>query len=151
MNIEKISKITLWVLMGVSAIIFILYFIIGFDNPYEENPKMNDPQFLDVVLIWGIVLTIATLILMLISFFMYVKEYGFNKSYIYTWGLPIITLAIGAGVGMANKGEHMLINNEDWNVPSDIIITDACIVSIAILAVITIGAIIYSVIMKAKQ
>ena len=79
------------------------------------------------------------------------KEYGFNKSYIYTWGLPIITLAIGAGVGFANKDEHMLINNEDWNVPSDIIITDACIVSIAILAVITIGAIIYSVILKAKQ
>ena len=94
MNIEKISKITLWVLMGISAVIFILYFVVGFDNPYEENPKMNDPQFLDVVLIWGIVLTIATLILMLVSFFMYVKEYGFNKSYIYTWGLPIITLAI---------------------------------------------------------
>ena len=151
MNIEKISKITLWVLMGISAVIFILYFVVGFDNPYEENPKMNDPQFLDVVLIWGIVLTIATLILMLVSFFMYVKEYGFNKSYIYTWGLPIITLAIGAGVGFANKDEQMLINNEDWNVPSDIIITDACIVSIAILAVITIGAIIYSVILKAKQ
>ena len=151
MNIEKISKITLWVLMGISAVIFILYFVVGFDNPYEENPKMNDPQFLDVVLIWGIVLTIATLILMLVSFFMYVKEYGFNKSYIHTWGLPIVTLAIGAAVGMANKGEHMLNNNEDWNVPSDIIITDACIVSIAILAVITIGAIIYSVILKAKQ
>ena len=151
MNIEKISKITLWVLMGISAVIFILYFVVGFDNPYEENPKMNDPQFLDVVLIWGIVLTIATLILMLVSFFMYVKEYGFNKSYIYTWGLPIITLAIGAGVGFANKDEHMLINNEDWNVPSDIIVTDACIVSIAILAVITIGSIIYSIILKAKQ
>lgn len=151
MNIEKISKITLWVLMGISAVIFILYFVVGFDNPYEENPKMNDPQLLDVVLIWGIVLTIATLILMLVSFFMYVKEYGFNKSYIYTWGLPIVTLAIGAAVGMANKDEHMLINNEDWNIPSDIIITDACIVSIAILAVITIGAIIYSVILKAKQ
>ena len=151
MNIEKISKITLWVLMGISAVIFILYFVVGFDNPYEEKPKMNDPQFLDVVLIWGIVLTIATLILMLVSFFMYVKEYGFNKSYIYTWGLPIVTLAIGAAVGMANKDERMLINNEDWNIPSDIIITDACIVSIAILAVITIGAIIYSVILKAKQ
>jgi len=151
MNIEKISKITLWVLMGVSAIIFILFFVVGFDIQWEENPKMNNPQFTDVLIIWALVLCIATLIIMLISFFMYVKEYGFNKSYIYTWGLPIVTLAIGAAVGMANKDEHMLINNEDWNVPSDIIITDACIVSIAILAVITIGAIIYSVILKAKQ
>ena len=151
MNIEKISKITLWVLMGVSVIIFILFFFVNFDIKWEENPKMNDPQFTDVLIIWALVLCVATFIIMLISFFMYVKEYGFNKSYIYTWGLPIVTLAIGAAVGMANKDEHMLINNEDWNVPSDIIITDACIVSIAILAVITIGSIIYSVIMKAKQ
>ena len=112
---------------------------------------MNNPQFTDVLIIWALVLCVTTLIIMLISFFMYVKEYGFNKSYIYTWGLPIVTLAIGAGIGVANKDEHMLINNEDWNIPSDIIITDACIVSIAILAVITIGAIIYSVILKAKQ
>jgi hypothetical protein len=151
MNIEKISKITLWVLMGVSAIIFILFFVVNFDTKWEENPKMNDPQFTDVLIIWGLVLCVATFIIMLISFFMYVKEYGFNKSYIYTWGLPIVTLAIGAAVGMANKDEHMLINNEDWNVPSDIIVTDACIVSIAILAVITIGSIIYSIVMKAKQ
>ena len=151
MNIEKISKITLWVLMGVSVIIFILFFFVNFDIKWEENPKMNGPQFTDVLIIWALVLCVATFIIMLISFFMYVKEYGFNKSYIYTWGLPIVTLAIGAAVGMANKDEHMLINNEDWNVPSDIIITDACIVSIAILAVITIGSIIYSVIMKAKQ
>jgi len=151
MNIEKISKITLWVLMGVSAIIFILFFVVNFDTKWEENPKMNNPQFTDVLIIWALVLCVATLIIMLISFFMYVKEYGFNKSYIYTWGLPIVTLAIGAAVGMANKDEHMLINNEDWNVPSDIIITDACIVSIAILAVITIGSIIYSIVMKAKQ
>ena len=151
MNIEKISKYTLWALMGVSAIIFILFFVVNFDTKWEENPKMNNPQFTDVLIIWALVLCFTTLIIMLISFFMYVKEYGFNKSYIYTWGLPIVTLAIGAGIGVANKGEHMLINNEDWNVPSDIIITDACIVSIAILAVITIGAIIYSVILKAKQ
>jgi len=151
MNIEKISKITLWALMGISVIVFIFFFAVGFDTPYEENPKMNNPQFIDLMLIWAILLCVVTLVLMLVSFFMYVKEYGFNKSYIYTWGLPIITLAIGAGVGMANKDEHMLINNEDWNVPSDIIVTDACIVSIAILAVITIAAIIYSVILKAKQ
>lgn len=151
MNIEKISKYTLWALMGVSAIIFILFFVVNFDIKWEENPKMNNPMFTDVLIIWALVLTVATFVIMLVSFFMYVKEYGFNKSYIYTWGLPIVTLAIGAAVGMANKDEHMLINNEDWNVPSHIIVTDACIVSIAILAVITVGAIIYSVVLKAKQ
>ncbi len=114
MNIEKISKITLWVLMGISAIIFILFFVVNFDNKWEENPKMNDPQFTDALIIWALVLTVATLIMMLVSFFMYVKEYGFNKSYLYTWGLPIITLAIGAGamtVSHANDSYFWVVTN----------------------------------------
>ena len=50
MNIEKISKITLWALMGISAIIFILFFVVNFDIKWEENPKMNNPQFTDVLI-----------------------------------------------------------------------------------------------------
>ena len=151
MNIEKISKYTLWGLMGISIIVFILYFTVNFDTPWEENPKMFNPQFTDVLLIWNLILCVITAILMLISFFMYVKENGFNKSYIYTWGLPIVTVAIGAAIGYGNKDEHMLINSKDWNIPSHIIITDACMISIGILAALTIIAIIYSVILKSKQ
>ena len=76
MNIEKISKITLWALMGISAIIFILFFVVNFDNKWEENPKMNDPQFTDVLIIWALVLCVTTLIIMLISFFI-VDEHVF--------------------------------------------------------------------------
>ena len=57
MNIEKISKITLWVLMGISAIIFILFFVVNFDNKWEENPKMNDPQRIRQAILAGVVLS----------------------------------------------------------------------------------------------
>lgn len=156
MNIDKISKITLWTLMGISIVVFILYFCIGFDTPWEENPKQYNPMFTDVLLIWNAILCIATFILMLVSFFMYVKEYGFNKSYIYTWGLPIVTIAIGAIVGLSNKNEVMLINGKDWNTVADpqvfkMILTDASMVSIGILVALTIVAIIYSMIVTAKK
>lgn len=156
MNIEKISKITLWVLMGISVVVFILYFGVGFSTPWEENPKQYNPTFTDALLIWNMVLCIVTFVLMLVSFFMYVKEYGFNKSYIYTWGLPIITIAIGAAIGVSNKSEVMLINGKDWNTPAkpevfNMILTDASMVSIGILFVLAIIAIIYSVVIKAKK
>ena len=156
MNIDKISKITLWSIMGISVVVFILFFLVGFDKPWEENPQQYDPQFTDALIIWAIVLSAATLVIMLVSFFMYVKEYGFNKSYLYTWGLPIITLAIGAAIGFSNKNEVMLINGKDWNTEAkpevfNMILTDATMISIAILFVISIVAIIYSIVLKGKK
>ena len=143
MNIEKIAKNAFYVLIGISVIVFIMFFI-GFDRVWEEDIKMNDPQFLDVLLIWTIVLLVVATIAALCSFIMYVKEWGFSKSFIYTWGLPIVTLAIGAAIGLSNKSEHYLINNEDWNKPTEIVITDACITSIGILLVVALGCIVFS-------
>lgn len=156
MNIDKISKITLWSLMGISVVIFILFFLVGFATPWEENPKQYDPQFTDALIIWSMVLSAATFVIMLVSFFMYVKEYGFNKSYLYTWGLPIITLAIGAAIGFSNKHEVMLINGKDWNTEAkpevfNMVLTDSTMVSIGILFIIAIIAIIYSIVIKGKK
>ncbi len=151
MNLDKLSKYLLWVLMGISAVVVALFFIVGFDTPYEEDPNQNAPVFTDALLIWTIILTVASGICMLASFIYYVIENGFNKSYIYTWGLPVITIALGVGLGIANKDEHMLINGQDWNNPTDIIITDASMVSIAILTLCALVAIIFSVVMNAKK
>ncbi len=151
MNLDKLSKYLLWVLMGISAVVVALFFIVGFDTPYEEDPNQNAPVFTDALLIWTIILTVASGICMLASFIYYVIENGFNKSYIYTWGLPVITIALGVGLGIANKDEHMLINGQDWNDPTDIIITDASMVSIAILTLCALAAIIFSVVMNSKK
>src|SRR5574344_154844 len=131
MNIDKISNIILWILMGISIIIIALFYIVGFDTPWEEDPKQNNPVCTDALLIWTALLTVISAICMFASFISYIKEYGFNKSYIYTWGLPIVTIVIGAALGFTNKDEHMIINHIDWNVPSDIILADASIISIA--------------------
>ena len=150
MNTEKISKYVFYVLIGISIISFILFFI-KFDRAWEENPKMYDPQFLDVLLVWNISLLVIGALSAICSFGMYVKQWGFNKSYLYTWGLPILTTGIGAIYGASVKDEHWLINNEDWCEPNKIIVSDACLWSIIILLVIALGSVIFSLINGLKK
>ena len=150
MNTEKISKYVFYVLIGISIISFILFFI-NFDRAWEENPKMYDPQFLDVLLVWNISLLVIGALSAICSFGMYVKQWGFNKSYLYTWGLPILTTGIGAIYGASVKDEHWLINNKDWCKPDEIIISDACLWSIIILLVIALGSVIFSLINGLKK
>lgn len=151
MDIEKISKYVLTGLMAISIIIFILFFTIGYDTPYEENPKMNNPQLLDALCIWTYILIAAAAIFMLCSFIMFISQHGLNKSVMYTWGLPILSIAIGAGIGVSNQSETLIINGKEWNDSTGIILTDASMVSIAILAVIAVGVTAWSMVSEISK
>lgn len=148
MNIEKISKYLLWGLLGLSVIVIVLFFAVGFSNPYEANPDMNDPALLDLLMGLMIFYIVAAAICMLASFILYIKEHGFDRSIIFTWGLPVVGIGAGALLGLANSTDdpenHLLINGKDWFDKGDIILTDASMVAIGLLAVIAVAAIVWS-------
>ena len=151
MTTEKISQWLLGVLMAVGVLAFILFFAIGFGVPYEENPKYNAPALTDLVMIVIIVYIILAIIATIWSVIKQmlkgndssIKETGLAGSTGLISAIVLVaSVVIGIIVGIINKDEHLLINGKDWNVPSEIILTDACCVSIGILAVVTIIALV---------
>ena len=159
MNIEKISGWVLKGLMGLTILIFALFILIGFDTPYEENPKQNAPLLTDAVLILSIALIIVAAVVTVWSAFLQIKtgnstikDEGFaGKTGLFATIVFVASLVIGIIVGVANSGEHLLINGKDWNVPSDIILTDTSMISIGILTVLSIAAVVYSMIAQSKK
>ena len=51
---EQISQQVFFILIGLAVLVFGLFFLIGYDMPFEENPDFNAPLFTDVliVLMW---------------------------------------------------------------------------------------------------
>lgn len=155
--VEKISKYTLWGLMGLSILIVILFCVINFDTPYEENPKFNDPQLTDVLICWTYFLiaacTIATIASAIHTMTVGGQSYGIKGladkvSGPIAWGTFVVAIVLGVIIGFAGKDETLLINGEAWNGPIDIILTDASMISIIVLTVVTICATVYSMIKK---
>lgn len=153
MNTEKISKILLWTMMGVTIVVFVLFLLVGFDTPFEDNPKYNNPKLTDAVLILCYALTITAIVATIWSAIKQItvggnstsKDKGIaGRTGLISFVLLVVSLIIGVIVGIANKGETMLINGKDWNNPTDIIITDTVMVTIVILGVVSIIAVIYS-------
>jgi hypothetical protein len=159
MNIEKISKWTLWGLMGITLLIFALFLTVGYDTPYEENPKQNAPLLTDAVLGLCIVFTALAAILTVWSGVMQFTKGGSTskdegiagKTGLISAIAFVASLAIGAIVGFANSGERLLINGHDWNEPGKIVLTDTSIISIGILMVLTIIAVVFSMVVKTKK
>ena len=145
-KVEKISKIVLWSLIGISIVVMALFLLVGYDTPYEENPKQVDPQMTDLLLVWTYILIFATIIIT-IGAVIYGFVNGSNKSKHEDTGMAS---KAGLIVGFANKDEVMLINGKDWNIPSDIILTDTSIIAIVVLLIVTIIATVYSMITSKK-
>lgn len=153
-KVEKISKITLWVLIGISLVVLALFLLVGYGNPYEENPKFNDPQLTDLLICWTYFLIAATAVAA-VGAVIYGFVSGGNKSKneekgmlsktgVIAWGTFVVSLVIGIIIGIASKDEVLLINGKDWNDPTDIILTDTSMVSILILTIVTVIATAYS-------
>lgn len=160
---EKITKYTLWALMAGCVVVMVLFAAVGYDTPYEENPDFADPMFTDLLLGWTSFLVIAAIGVTVWGVFhgLLTKGTGTQKetglvahTNALAWGICAASVVLGIIVGMINKGEVMLINGKDFNVggedAGDIIATDLCIVSIAILVVVTLVATIWSMIPSKK-
>ncbi len=160
-KVEKISKIALWSLIGISIVVVLLFIFVGFDTPYEENPtKMVDPKMTDLLIIWTYILIIATAVAA-IGAVIYGFVSGGNKSKneevglaskasLIAWGSFCVALVIGIIVGFSSKDEVLLINGKGWNDPTDIILTDTSMISILILTIITVIVTVFSMVTNKK-
>ncbi|MDO4995080.1 MAG: hypothetical protein Q4E32_08785 [Bacteroidales bacterium] len=158
MNIEKISGWVLKGLMCLIILIFALFMLIGFDTPYEENPKMNAPLLTDAVIVLSLALIIGAIV---VTVWSAIKQFKTGNTTSKDEGIAgktgllatlafVASIVIGLIVGIANSGDHMLINGKDWNNPGEIILTDTSMISIAILTVLSVAAVVYSMVVKKK-
>lgn len=120
---EKVSQQIFYIMIGLAVIVFGLFFLVGYDMPFDENPDFNAPLFTDVLigLMWlflvgGVVLAIGSMI----------KDYRKSKSDAVVNGVPVRrifrftwlgTLLVLVLTFLVGSSDPMLINGEhyaDW-------------------------------------
>lgn len=156
----KISDYVLWGLFGLSAIVILLFLLVGYNTQYEEKPKFVAPQMLDLLLIWMYVLVAVTAVLTIWSA---IKGIGASsgqqakglagKTGLIGFGLLVVSVIIGAVVGAADN-DTLLINGKAFAAAenkTDYLLTDISMISIIIMMVATIIALIVSMAIQPKK
>lgn len=59
---EKISNTVLYTIVGVVSVVFLLFYLVGYNTPSMENPTFNAPLLTDALLILMIVLLAVSII-----------------------------------------------------------------------------------------
>jgi hypothetical protein len=143
MKISRISSITLYVIMGISVVLTILFFVGGY-VPGTKGTNLAEPLNTDYMLIWNVILLaiaiLLTLVFTLVSLLMNPKR---------ALRSLIVILAVGVFIFIAyqfSSGEILnLINyNGPDNVPSTLKIVDTGLFLTYFMVIVAFGAILYN-------
>lgn len=150
MKIEKISKMALYICVGIILVSFGAFLTIGYDNPMGDY---NEPQLTDVIMWLMYLLVAATSLLTLWSVVRSIQCNKGNDSSattgvpggkitLVTIGLLILSLAVGYGLGIGEA--DFTASDGTVTAGSWVTIVDAFCVSIAILMVAAAAAVVVS-------
>ena len=151
MKTQIISVRVLMVLIGIIAVTFCAFFLIGYDNPYEENPAFNAPRLTNVIIIISYLLIIGTIALTVFSLVMAYRNR--NKSAAVVNNVPAARIAyiISGGVValfiltfLFGSSAPMVINGEQFTQTLWLKTADMFIFTAIAMLVVAIAAVAYS-------
>jgi len=146
-KINKLTSILLWVLMGLTVIFAILFYI-GGSVPGSEGTRYEEPRVTNLFIVFAYILLFITVI---ITLFFGLRNVVQNPK-----GLKLSLVALGVGIGLiglaALLADNTVLNLPYYkgndNVPRTLFWTDVGLFVAYFLLVLAFLAIIYSVISK---
>lgn len=97
LSATQIASRIFYVLIGLAAVLFLLFRLVGFDTPYDENPDYNAPLLTGVLIAAMLLLTGVTLALAVWSFVRGVRMNSSENSVINNIPARRITLCVAGG------------------------------------------------------
>lgn len=118
---ERISQRIFYLLIGLSLVVFLLFFLVGYDMPFEENPDFNAPLFTNLLLglVWLLMaLAVGAAIFSVIRSWRRSSsepavQNGISGKKIFrlTWGLTLLLLLVSF---VLSSAAPILINGDEY-------------------------------------
>ncbi|MGI6232072.1 MAG: hypothetical protein ACOYJF_04365 [Prevotella sp.] len=149
---ERLSTTVLYAMVVLTAIVFVLFWFVGYDRPYADDPNFNAPLFTDALL--GLITLILVAALFFSGWSVYralkvrgrgermvnnipVKKIGYSII-IGVAALLIVTFALGSSKPMTING--ILFDGTFWLKTADMLINTTLILILVATGAIIFGA-----------
>lgn len=149
---EKISQRIFYFIVGLSVVVFGLFFLIGYDMPFEENPDFVAPLFTDVLLS---LMCLLLLVSFLLAIWAVVHTYrssgqvdevsqshgirGRRISQV-TWGVTVVLLIVTFVLGSSSP---LLVNGQNYQDWLWLKVSDMLVYSTVIMLVVAVAAVLF--------
>lgn len=145
---EKVSQRVFYLLIGLSVLIFLLFFSIGYDMPFEENPDFIAPFFTDTLIVFMVGLFLLALVAIVVSFVMSYRKSGKQEATSHRVPRKKIARAVWVGTFfllflsfLLGSSTPMLVNGENFSDWAWLKLSDMFVFTSLFMLVVAIGAV----------
>ncbi len=149
---KKLPSRVLYVLVGLSVVVFALFWLIGYDRPFDEDGNFNAPLFTDVLLVFMLLLTAGACGVAVWSAIRSNKASGGGERVVNNIPVRMIGRCVAGGTALAlvltflfGSSAPMKINGADyadtfWLKASDMFVATSLLMIVAAVGAVVYGA-----------
>ena len=154
----RLSAAVLYALLVVAAVVFVAFYLVGFNRPFDEDPNFNEPLLTTVVIVVMWLMLVAALVAAVLSVVRSLKVRDKQQSTLN--GIPVRRLALLSGGGLllcllltflTGSSAPMLINGQRYADSMWLKVADMFINTAIILLLIAIVAVVCSNVRNARS
>lgn len=93
----KVSQSVFYLLMALIAVVFALFYLVGYNHPYEDNPDFNAPLLTGVLVTFMLLLLVVAVAVAVVSAFRSLRKMHGKRSD--DNGVPSVRIALCVGGG----------------------------------------------------
>ena len=147
---ERISQRVFYVLIGVAVVVFGLFYLVGYEMPFDDNPDFNAPLLTDAVIGLMCLLLVAAVAM---GIYAILRDYKLSarqesmvngvparKIFRITWLSTLVVLALSFALA---SSAPMLVNGDHYADWLWLKVSDMFVVTSIVLLVAAIGAVIF--------
>lgn len=149
---KKLPSRVLYVLVGLSVVVFALFWLIGYDRPFDEDGNFNAPLLTDVLLVFMLLLTVGACGVAVWSAIRSNKASGGGERVVNNIPVRMIGRCVAGGTALAlvltflfGSSAPMKINGADyadtfWLKASDMFVATSLLMIVAAVGAVVYGA-----------
>ena len=146
---EQVSQRIFYILIALAVLVFGLFFLVGYDMPFEENPDFNAPLFTDVLISLMWLFLVGGIGLAIYSMW---RDYRGGRSEAVVNGVPVRRIFRITWLGMLallvltfalGSSDPMLINGENYADWLWLKLSDMFVITSLLMLLAGIGAVIF--------
>lgn len=147
---ERISQRVLYLLIGIALLVFSLFWLVGFDRPFIDNPDFNDPLFTNVLIALMWLLLVAAMGVAVWSVVSALKKRGKTQQTVNN--IPVKRLAYSVALGtvallgltfLLGSGKAMTVNGVPFADRWWLKVSDMFIWTSLSMILVAVGAVVY--------
>ena len=155
---EKLSHAVLYGLLGLSAVVFGLFYLIGYDRPFEENPQFTAPLLTNILLVFIALVFVLALALGIWTLAVSIRRRKGEGKVVngvpvakITYGIVGFTILLLLVTFLLGSSSALSINGATFSASFWLKTADMFVWSAIILIVVAVGLIIWSKVQGARS